>query len=222
MITNIGSQDIIFRLPWFKDYDPQIDWNTGKITIQKKAKTGWLKYSRDNQAQLEEIKGKEAVTIQQIKEIKEATKKPKGKKKKLPSDLPNWRNKEVPETMKIMEEVSEEELLKIMDTDNIKEHQETLMTTTDIKGTTETSEKELMTNTSEEESTEFTQAPINVFAQIETDNSPLEELWINTKTNILQKLATQETADKKEKTLEEMVPPELLDYKDIFDKVMAE
>ena len=50
LITNIGSQDIIFRLPWFKDYNPQIDWNTGKITIQKKAKTGWLKYSQDNQA----------------------------------------------------------------------------------------------------------------------------------------------------------------------------
>ena len=50
LITNIRSQDIIFRLPWFKDYDPQIDWNMGKITIQKKAKTGLLKYSRDNQA----------------------------------------------------------------------------------------------------------------------------------------------------------------------------
>ena len=86
-----------------------------KITIQKKTKTGWLKYSRDNQAQLEEIKGKETVTIQWIEEIKEMTKKPKGKKKKLPSDSPNWRNKEIPETTRIMEEVSEEELLKTMD-----------------------------------------------------------------------------------------------------------
>ena len=48
------------------------------------------------------------------------------------------------------------------------------------------------------------------------------KLWINAKTNISQQLAIQETADKKEKTLEEMVPPELLDYKDIFDKVTAE
>ena len=61
-----------------------------------------------------------------------------------------------------------------------------------------------------------------ILAQIETDNSLLEELWINTKTNISQKLAIQETADKKEKTLEEMVPPELLNYKDVFDKVTAE
>ena len=69
---------------------------------------------------------------------------------------------------------------------------------------------------------EETQAHINVLAQLEMDNSPLEELWIKTKTNISQKLAIQETADKKEKTLEEMVPPELLDYKDVFDKVTAE
>ena len=119
LITNIGSQDIIFGLPWFKDYDPQINWNTGKITIQKKAKTGWLKYSRDNQARLEEIRGKETVMIQQIEEIKETTKKPKGKKKKLPSNSPNWRNKETLETTKITEEVSEEEPPKTMDMDNI-------------------------------------------------------------------------------------------------------
>ena len=109
-----------------------------------------------------------------------------------------------------------------MDTDNIKECQEILTTTMDIERTMETTEKELMTDTSKEESTEFTQASINVLAQIEMDNSPLEELWINAKTNISKKLAIQETVDKKKKTLEEMVPPELLDYKDIFDKVMAE
>ena len=42
LITNIGSQDIIFGLPWFQDYNPQVNFVTGKITIQKKAKTdGW-------------------------------------------------------------------------------------------------------------------------------------------------------------------------------------
>ena len=102
-------------------------------------------------------------------------KKPKGKKKKLPSDSPNWRNKEVPlpETTKITEEVSKEEPLKTMDMDNIKEHQETPATTMDTERTTEMSEKELTAETLEEKSTEFTQAPINVLAQIETDNSPL-------------------------------------------------
>ena len=76
-----------------------------------------------------------------------------------------------------------------------------------------------MEEQAKEESTEFTQASINVLAQLEMDNSPLEELWINAKTNVFQKLAIQETVDKKEKSLEEMVPQE---YKDVFNTVMAE
>ena len=98
-------------------------------------------------------------------------------------------------------------------------------TTSDRKETLHQEEEETLKEISdgaEEELAEIIQAPINVLAQLEMDNSPLEELWINTKTNVSQKLAIQETADKKEKTLEEMVPPELLDYKDIFDKVTAE
>ena len=89
-----------------------------------------------------------------------------------------------------------------------------------IEETTEDTAQELEVTTDQEE--EETQAHINVLAQLKTDNSPLEELWINAKTNVLQKLAIQETTDKKEKTLEEMIPPELLDYKDAFDKVTAE
>ena len=85
----------------------------------------------------------------------------------------------------------------------------------------EETSKEISDRT-EEELAEIIQAPINVLAQLKTDNSPLEELWINAKTNVSQKLAIQETVDKIEKTLEEMVPPELLDYKDVFNKVMAE
>ena len=210
LITNIRSQDIIFGLPWFKDYDPQIDWNTGKITIQKKAKTGWLKYSQDNQARLAEIKGKETVTIHWIEEVK----KTKPKKKKLASNSLNWRSKEapLPEMTKLAEELQEEEPPMAKDTDEIK-GQGTLLTTVDMKETTETME---------EGPTELTQASINVLAQLKTDNSPLEELWINAKTNISQKLAIQETVEKKEKTLEEMVPQELLNYKDVFNKVMAE
>ena len=51
---------------------------------------------------------------------------------------------------------------------------------------------------------------------------PLEEIWINSKTGISQKLTIQESADRKEKTLNKMLPIEVLDYKDIFDKQMAE
>ena len=51
---------------------------------------------------------------------------------------------------------------------------------------------------------------------------PLEEIWINSKTGISQKLAIQESADKKEKTLDEMLLAEVPDYKDVFDKQTAE
>ena len=51
---------------------------------------------------------------------------------------------------------------------------------------------------------------------------PLEEIWINSKTGISQKITIQESADKKEKTLDEMLPAEVLDYKDVFDKQTAE
>ena len=171
---------------------------------------------------MEEIKGKQTVTIQWIEEVKKMTQKPKGKKKS-PSDSLDWRNKEVPllGTAKITEGPTEDESPTTTDTDEIKECQGTLAMTMDEE-TTKISEKETITDILEEESTELTQASINVLAQLETDNSPLEELWINAKTNVSQKLAIQETADKKEKTLEEMVPQELLNYKDVFDKVMAE
>ena len=119
------------------------------------------------------------------------------------------------------EDPTEDESSTIMDTDKIKEHQGVLAMAMD-KETMKTLEKETIMDILKEESTEPTQATINVLAQLEMDNSPLEELWINTKTNISQKLAIQESVDKKEKTLEEMVPQELLDYKDVFDKVTAE
>ena len=81
---------------------------------------------------------------------------------------------------------------------------------------------EEVTDMIKEEPTKITPEPTSILALLEMDNNPLEELWINVKTNISQKLAIQETADKKEKTLEEMIPLELHDFKDIFDKKTAE
>ena len=81
MITNIGSQDIIFGLPWFKDYNPEIDFETGKITIKKKAKTGWMKYTRDNRARLAETKDEPTVMIQLVETEKKKGRKPKERKK---------------------------------------------------------------------------------------------------------------------------------------------
>ena len=62
-----------------------------------------------------------------------------------------------------------------------------------------------------------------ILATLEMDNIyPLDEIWINAKTGISQTLTIQESADKKEKTLNEMLPAEVMDYKDVFDKQTAE
>jgi hypothetical protein len=50
---------------------------------------------------------------------------------------------------------------------------------------------------------------------------PLEQIWINAKTNVAMELAVHENLKKTEKTLDEMIPLELTDYKDIFDKEKA-
>lgn len=35
LITQLGREDIIFGLPWFKKRNPQIDWTTGEVNINK-------------------------------------------------------------------------------------------------------------------------------------------------------------------------------------------
>ena len=84
--------------------------------------------------------------------------------------------------------------------------------------TTETTEKKEIRITNEEILDHNT-----VLATLKTDTIyPLDEIWINAKTGISQTLAIQELADKKEKTLDEMLPAEVMDYKDVFDKQTAE
>ena len=48
-----------------------------------------------------------------------------------------------------------------------------------------------------------------------------EELWINVKTGVAQELAQKEAKKQKTKTLKEMIPLELMDYHDVFDKKKA-
>jgi hypothetical protein len=50
----------------------------------------------------------------------------------------------------------------------------------------------------------------------------MEEIWINAKTNVAMELAIKEAEKQTLKTLEELVPPELLDYREVFDKTTAE
>src|SRR6202522_3032632 len=35
LITDLGSSDVIFGLPWFKENNPQIVWKTGRVQLPK-------------------------------------------------------------------------------------------------------------------------------------------------------------------------------------------
>ena len=48
-----------------------------------------------------------------------------------------------------------------------------------------------------------------------------QEIWINAKTNLAMDLAIEEAKKRKEKTINKMIPEELVDYKDVFDKKAA-
>ena len=47
------------------------------------------------------------------------------------------------------------------------------------------------------------------------------EIWIKAKTNLAMDLAIEESAKRKEQTLDEMIPQELMIYRSVFDKVAA-
>src|SRR5277367_6027360 len=57
-----------------------------------------------------------------------------------------------------------------------------------------------------------------LLAYIQSKN--IADLWVN-KTNIATELAKKDAEKKETKTLEEMVPPELMEYKAVFDEVEA-
>jgi len=59
---------------------------------------------------------------------------------------------------------------------------------------------------------------IIAFITGQTDN----ELWINAKANVSTALASEQNLKKEERTLDEMLPPELMDYRHVFDKMTAE
>ena len=51
---------------------------------------------------------------------------------------------------------------------------------------------------------------------------PDNKLWINAKANVSTALASEQNLKKEEKTLDEMLPPELIDYRHVFDKTTVE
>ena len=63
LVSNIGSSDIIFGLPWFKEYNPLIDWNTGKFWILKdKAKLSKT-YREKLTRRIKDLKNLEIATV---------------------------------------------------------------------------------------------------------------------------------------------------------------
>ena len=65
------------------------------------------------------------------------------------------------------------------------------------------------------------ETPIAIVATMEQMINK-EELWINVKTGVAQELAQKEAEKQKTKTLKEMIPSELMNYCDVFDKKKAE
>ena len=67
------------------------------------------------------------------------------------------------------------------------------------------------------------ETPMAIVATIEQEQvTNKEELWINVKIEVAQELAQKEARKQKTKTLEKIIPSELMDYCDVFDKKKAE
>ena len=73
--------------------------------------------------------------------------------------------------------------------------------------------------TIEEEVNDDKQGNDLLVSYIQQDNP--EDIWIRAKTNLAMDLAIKESAKRKEQTLEEMVPKELIQYQSVFDKDAA-
>jgi len=53
-ITDLGSSDVIFGLPWFNENNPQIIWKTGKVQLPKAdLDTTFLYLAKDNRRRKE-------------------------------------------------------------------------------------------------------------------------------------------------------------------------
>src|ERR1700677_457271 len=58
-ITDLGSSDVIFGFPWFKENNPQIEWKTGRVQLPKAdPETTFLYLAKDGQRR-KEIKEEE-------------------------------------------------------------------------------------------------------------------------------------------------------------------
>ena len=187
LITGLGSHDIIFGLPWFQKYQPNVNWTTGQIIIDKKPYQLKLRYRLDNRKRLAEIKDEPTTTISTLESQDEY-------------------DKEVRTTYKRIQQEMDQEINKIKQRRQVQ--QPTI---------TEEEDKDALLN-----QTQYTldddETIIITYITGQTDN----ELWINAKANVSTTLASEQNQMKEEKTLDEMIPPELMDYRHVFDKTTAE
>src|SRR5271163_1605725 len=114
LITGLGKQDVIFGLPWFKEYNPNINWTTGRMTFSAKPSKFALQYIRKDTQRQREIRNAKTTTIRHMEQEEERQEEAqkewkcirqemdntmdqiqrKIKEQPRPSDSPNWRKKE--------------------------------------------------------------------------------------------------------------------------------
>ena len=137
-----------------------------------------------------------------------------------PSDIPNWRikrtllekrNKDFPEEEADTERkgLKEEELGSEQEQD--KSDLPTLIVT---QATTQKPNNKIVTITDQDNI-------LSTLLTIDVGEIVVGEVWI-AKMNVAKELAIKEAEKKPERTLEEMVPKELWEFKDVFDKQKAE
>src|SRR5271155_4927689 len=257
LICNIGSSDIIFGLPWFQEYNPLINWRSGRVRIPQHTTETVKEYYRKNQRRKKEttipVRTDSKLSRKEMSPRKNREEDQTASSTTLHANIwqresdenPNWRKKFV----KRREEREEITIVHPeITTVFIKKPEDISIVVQQLKKAVETRLQKKSTpqpykSTIEEIIDEdihknHTQNPLpndetTLIEAIEIDIENEEELlinyiqgedtadlWVN-KMNIATELAKKDAEKKEEKTLEQMVPRELMKYKSVFDEVEA-
>jgi Reverse transcriptase (RNA-dependent DNA polymerase)/RNase H-like domain found in reverse transcriptase len=237
---------MIFGLPWFKEYNPLIDWNTGKVRILKNATKHVEGYMEKKARRNRDLKNLETANIQtkttnvslplhQEKRLRKQTEKsshplshPLGERQEARrSNSPDWR-KRIEETItkrkdeteveekntKARNTIVKEKRTKVPKTIIEEEVDEELYKTHTLNpaGTHETVIVQRMENKNDQED--------DLLVSYIGQENP-DDIWVRAKTNLAMDLAIEESAKRKEQTIEEMIPQTLMKYRSVFDKDAA-
>ena len=152
-VAELGHEDALLGTPWFRDYNPKIDWTNGRLTIDPKD----IKFQQ----------GKYRYRV-----------------KHRPPAGTNW-GCPVPQ-----DKEEEERLVDTVTQENIPE---------------------------EDDLTQHPSRALNLLYQIRQ-----EKKVRSTKSNFATEIAIKAHKEDRKKTLEEMVPPWLMEYRVVFDKKAAD